>query len=79
MNIVVARIAGAGLLKKAVKKNNKRRFCILLSAKVSVIHHSFKPISTYVSRSATDTFSVMNARFYDIKNIPRPDYFLITS
>ena len=29
-----------------------------------------------ILRSATDTFSVMNARLYDIKNIPRPDYFL---
>ena len=45
---------------------------ILLGAEVSVICHRFKPIYTYVFRSATDYFSVMNGHFYDIKNIPRP-------
>ena len=50
-----------------------------ISAKVSFIRHSFKPISAYVFRSATGHFSVMNARLYDIKNILRSDYFLIFS
>ena len=62
--------------RRLLVKPTSHRFEILLSRiniKVSVICHRFKPIFTYVSRSATDTFSVMNAHLYDIKNIPRPD------
>ena len=68
--------------RRLLVKPTSRRFKTLssrINTKVSVIRHSFKQMFTYVSQSATGSFSVMNGHLYDIKNIPRPDYFLTFS